>query len=52
MKYFRIAFIIFFITSICALGNFDNPSQELENGKWVSVFNGKDLTGYFILIYF
>ena len=46
MKYFRITLILFFIISICASGNFDNPPQEVKNGKWVSVFNGIDLTGW------
>ena len=46
MKYFRITLILFFVTSICVSGNLDNPPQELENGKWVSVFNGKDLAGW------
>jgi len=46
MKYFRITLILFFVTSICASGNLDNPPQESENGEWVSVFNGKDLAGW------
>lgn len=37
---------VFIITATGITGHFNNSPKELENGKWISVFNGKDLTGW------
>lgn len=47
MKYFQISLIIFIISSFCVSGNYSHSTDDIEKkGKWISIFNGKDLTGW------